>query len=120
MYVATAAATLPSQLLSSCHVCASPSCANVSPAYCCYVRVCVCQLLVSVLRSLGSASYVVNEMSDVEHLILTAEGETYRAHGTPEGQLYHALPADGTTTLANVNMDKAIVQLGLNQAMAKK
>jgi len=50
--------------------------------------------VVGVMKSLEAEGYVAATPSVSEFLVLSAEAESYIAKGSPEAQLFHALPAE--------------------------
>lgn len=58
--------------------------------------------VVGAAKSLEAEGYVICDAFTSEHLILTEESVSYVADGSPEAQLFQALPSDGGTSEADL------------------
>eukprot|EP00030_Apusomonadida_sp_AF-17_P000667 a175626_546.p1 GENE.a175626_546~~a175626_546.p1 ORF type:complete len:520 (-),score=231.03 a175626_546:54-1589(-) len=70
------------------------------------------------IKSLASLGYIAYEVGNVQSLALSDEGVQYAEAGTPEAQLYHAIPADGELPQASDAFKAlgAVGKLGLGKA----
>lgn len=80
-------------------------------------------VLLGVVNSLTAESYVVTEPLSVEFMELTSEAASYVSSGSPEAQVFRAVPAGGAgadeATLRGALGDE-LVKIGLGKCMKNK
>jgi hypothetical protein len=79
------------------------------------------QAVVGALKSLEAESYVVSTANTTEHWQLTGEAAGYVEKGSPEAQLYHALPDGGVDDNGlDALFTKEFVAIAKGKCMQKK
>lgn len=78
--------------------------------------------LVAVLTSLTGFGLVLHTPIEHSRTGLSQEGEIYRVQGTPEGQLFAAIPAEGSIAQKDLEsvLGKAVLSLGLAKCMSNR
>ncbi|CAN1817841.1 Phenylalanine--tRNA ligase alpha subunit, cytoplasmic [Linum perenne] len=78
--------------------------------------------IVNVIKSLHGFLYVVAEEIKKETWVLTDEGKKYAAEGSPEVQLFLAVPSEGSISKDELQkkLDPAIFKIGCSQAGKNK
>ena len=78
------------------------------------------QVLIGVLKSLHGDSYILDEPLTTTFWTLTEEGEEIRSKGSPEYQVYNAVPAEGMEMTALQVALGEVVKIGLGPCMKSK
>ena len=78
------------------------------------------QVLIGVLKSLHGDFYILDEPLTASFWTLTEEGEEIRRQGSPEFQVYNAVPADGIDMSALQAALGEVVKIGLGPCMKSK
>ncbi|KAI3798557.1 hypothetical protein L1987_33834 [Smallanthus sonchifolius] len=77
--------------------------------------------IVNVIKSLNGFRFVDAQDIKKERWQLTAEGKTYAANGSPEFQLFMAVPADGISRAAlQKKLGDSVFKIGCQQAIKNK
>ncbi|XP_071734535.1 phenylalanine--tRNA ligase alpha subunit, cytoplasmic-like [Rutidosis leptorrhynchoides] len=78
--------------------------------------------IMSVIQSLiGSEFVVAQPISRIERWQLTAEGKTYASNGSPEFQLYSAIPSEGISCAElKTKLGDLVFKIGWQQAIKNK
>jgi phenylalanyl-tRNA synthetase alpha chain len=74
-------------------------------------------VFVGVMNSLLAISYIQSSSTDKISYRLTQEGNNYRTKGSPEGQIFAAVTAEGVTKADLAAQFGALLQIGLNACM---
>jgi phenylalanyl-tRNA synthetase alpha chain len=80
------------------------------------------QALVGVVKSLEGEKYVATTPIVTELWQLTEEAETYIAKGSPEAQVFAAVPAEGSVDEAGLKaaLGEELVKIGMGKCMKNK
>jgi phenylalanyl-tRNA synthetase alpha chain len=80
------------------------------------------QRVIGAVKSLEAEGYVTSEALSTEHLVLSTEAEGFIARGSPEAQLFAALPAEGGLSEAQLieAFSKEFVGIAKGKAMQHK
>jgi phenylalanyl-tRNA synthetase alpha chain len=78
------------------------------------------QVIVGVIKSLLVDAYVIDEPVTNSFWVVTDEGNVMAEKGSPEYQVFQAVPVDGINVVELQNQLKDICKIGLGQCMKNK